>query len=288
MIQIFCDSTADLGKELPARFGIHVVPMTVIHAGHEYKDGVELDTTALFARVQETDQLPTTSAPSAGDFVQAFDLDGEHVCITISSKLSAANQNARLASAEHAGRIRVIDSLNLSSGIGLLVLLAADLRDQGKSVDEIEQAVLAAVPKVHTSFIVETMEYLYKGGRCTAVQALVGSLLKIRPVIAVRPDGSLGVKDKLRGTRKKALDALLADLEGNLPYLDRQRIFVTHTGCDADAAYLAEEIKRLAAPVEVLVTTAGAVVASHCGPDTIGILYLLKEVPPEPTRRVLR
>lgn len=288
MTYIFCDSTADLGEELPARFDIRVVPMTVIHAGREYQDGVDLDTAGLFTLVQETNQLPTTAAPSAGEFVKAFDREGEHICITISSKLSAANQNARLASAERAGRVRVIDSFNLSTGMGLLVLLAADLRDQGKSADEIEQAVLSAVPKVRTSFIVETMEYLYKGGRCTAVQALVGSLLKIRPVIAVRPDGTLGVKDKLRGTRRKALDALLADLESQLPNLDRRRIFVTHTGCDADAAYLAGEITHRAAPEEVLVTTAGAVVASHCGPDTIGVLYLLKEVPPEPARRVLR
>lgn len=287
MVHIICDSTADLGRELPERFDIRIVPLTVIHDGREYKDGVDLDTPGLFDLVSKTGQLPTTAAPSAGEFAQAFDVAGERLCITISSKLSAANQNARLASAELAGQVQVIDSLNLSTGIGLLVLLAADQRDQGKSAAEIERAVLEAVPKVRTSFVIETMEYLYKGGRCTAIQAFVGSLLKIRPVITVRPDGTLGVKDKIRGTRKKALDALLADLEGQLPHLDRRRIFVTHTGCDADAAYLAGEIERLAAPAEVLITTAGAVIASHCGPETIGILYLLQEVAPAPTRRSL-
>lgn len=120
------------------------------------------------------------------------------------------------------------------------------------------------------------MEYLYKGGRCSAIQALVGSFLKIRPVIEVRPDGTLGVKDKVRGTRQKALGLLLANLEADLPALDRHRIFVTPTGCAADADYLVEEIRRLAAPDEVCVTVAGAVIASHCGPDTIGILYMLK------------
>jgi DegV family protein with EDD domain len=288
MVRIICDSTSDLDKDLVARYGIRVVPMTVIHAGREYKDGVDLDTPGLFALVRETGQLPTTAAPSTGEFLQAFDPAEEPICLTISSKLSASNQNARLASAERAGGVRVIDSLNLSTGIGLLVLLAAELRDQGKSAEEIEQAVLAAVPKVRTSFVIETMEYLYKGGRCTAVQALVGSLLKIRPIIAVRPDGTLGVKEKTRGTRKKALDALLAGLEAHISNLDRHRVFVTHTGCDADAEYLVGEIKRIAAPEQVFVTTAGAVVASHCGPDTIGILYLLKEVLPEPSRQILR
>lgn len=251
--------------------------MTVIHDGREYHDGIDLDTPGLFALVKRTGHLPTTAAPSAGEFGRVFDgASGEALCITISSKLSAANQNARLASAERAGRVRVVNSLNLSTGIGLLVLAAAELRDRGKTADEIEQSILAMVPKVRTSFVIETMEYLYKGGRCTAIQALVGGLLKIRPVIAVRPDGTLGVRDKVRGTRQKALDTLLADLEAHLPELDRHRLFVTHTGCDADADYLVAAIRRIAAPDEVCVTVAGAVIASHCGPDTIGILYLLK------------
>jgi len=288
MPAIVCDSTCDLSPDLVARFGLTVVPLTVIHNGREYKDGVDLDTPALFALVSQTGHLPTTAAPSAGEFARALEGADDPVCLTISSKLSAANQNARLAAAELAGRPRVIDSLNLSTGIGLLVLLAADLREQGQSAAAIEAAVLAAVPKVRTSFVIETMEYLYKGGRCTALQALVGSLLKIRPVIAVRPDGTLGVKDKVRGTRKKALDSLLADLEAHLPYLDGRRVFVTHTGCDADAAYMVAEIKRRAAPQEVLVTTAGAVIASHCGPETIGVLYMLREEPPGAPRRTLR
>jgi DegV family protein with EDD domain len=277
MVRIVCDSTCDLGQELAARFGVTVVPLTVIHDGREYKDGVDLDTPGLFALVQQTGHLPTTAAPSAGEFAQAFDDPDETICITISSKLSASNQNAHMAAAERpAGQSWVLDSLNLSTGIGLLVLKAAELRDQGRSAAEIGRAVQEAGPKVRTSFVIETMEYLHKGGRCTALQALVGSLLKIRPVIAVRPDGTLGVKDKIRGTRKKALDSLLADLEADLPELDRHRIFVTHTGCDADAEYLAGEVRRIAAPEEVYITTAGAVIASHCGPDTIGILYLLR------------
>jgi DegV family protein with EDD domain len=170
----------------------------------------------------------------------------------------------------------VIDSLNLSTGIGLLVLKAAELQQQECSADEIQQQILASIPKVRTSFVVETMEYLYKGGRCTAIQALMGSMLKIRPIIEVHSDGTLGVKAKARGTRAKALQMLLDDLESHLPGLDRHRLFVTHSGCQADAEYLAQEIRRIVSPDEVRITLAGSVISSHCGPDTIGILYLMQ------------
>jgi DegV family protein with EDD domain len=120
------------------------------------------------------------------------------------------------------------------------------------------------------------MEYLYKGGRCTAIQALMGSMLRIRPIIEVHPDGTMGVKEKARGTRAKALQMLLDDLQSCLLELDRHRIFVTHSGCQGDAEFLAGEIRRIAAPDDVRITLAGSVISSHCGPDTIGILYLLK------------
>ena len=134
----------------------------------------------------------------------------------------------------------------------------------------------AAVGRVHTSFIIDTLDYLYMGGRCSAMENVVGSLLKIRPIIEVRPDGTLGVKEKTRGTRKKALGSMLADFEAHLSQVDLHRVFVTHTGCDADAAFLKEELLKIAPIEEVCITQAGATVASHCGPDTIGILYLEK------------
>jgi DegV family protein with EDD domain len=156
-------------------------------------------------------------------------------------------------------------------------LKAADLRDQGLAAAEIEAQVLACVPKVHTAFVIETLDYLYMGGRASSIQHLFGSLLKLRPVIEVRPDGTLGARAKIRGSRKKALDTLLTDLADNLSVLDDRRVFVTHSGCDSDAQALAAEIRRLAPQIqEVLITTAGATISSHCGPDTIGILYLTK------------
>ncbi len=278
MVRIITDSTADLSPELVARHKVQVIPLAVSIGDEVFTDGPELPPQRLFELVRSTGQMPKTAAPAVGEFIRAFQGPGEPLYIGLSNKLSATFQNARLAAAEVGpGRVRIVDSLNLSTGIGLLVLRAADLRDQGLSAAEIEQAIQSAVPLVRTSFVVETMEYLYKGGRCTALQSVMGSLLKIRPVIEVRPDGTIGVKEKTRGTRKKALDSMLLDLQKHLPELDRRRVFVTHSGCDEDAEFLKQEITRLAAPDEVLVTTAGAVISSHCGPDTIGILYCAKE-----------
>lgn len=276
-IHILTDSTADLGKDSAAEFGVEVIPLTVTLGENAYLDGLEIDQQKLFDLVAHTGVLPKTAAPSVGEFVRFFDRDGESVFIGISSKLSATIQNARLAAAEKGeGRVRVIDSLNLSTGIGLLVLRAAELRAAGRSAAEIEQEILACVPKVRTSFIIDTMEYLYKGGRCSALQALAGSVLKIHPIIEVRADGTLGVKGKARGLREKGLQMMLDDFAADLERLDRRRVFVTHTACPEDAEFLKQEIIRLAAPDEVRITLAGSVISSHCGPRTIGILYLLK------------
>ena len=173
-------------------------------------------------------------------------------------------------------RIHIVDSLNLSSGLGLLTLLAADLRDRGLSVEEIETAVREARLRVRMSFVIDTMKYLYMGGRCTALQSFFGGLLKIRPIIYAQPDGTLGVKEKVRGSRKRALESLLQDFEAHLSALDPARVFVTHSAAEEDAAFLADELAQRADFDEIFVTEAGAVVSSHCGPGTIGILYMIR------------
>jgi DegV family protein with EDD domain len=277
MVNILTDSTCDLGKDLAARYNIQVIPLYVIMGEQTYADGVDIQIWDLFKSVQQTAKLPKTSAPSVPDFQKFFDRPGESIYIGISSQLSATVQNASLAKESfEEGRVYVIDSRNLSTGIGLLAIKAAELRDQGLPAAEITRQITDMLPRVKTSFIIDTMEYVYKGGRCTAIQSLVGSLLSIRPILEVRPDGSLGVKAKTRGTRAKGLKTLLDDFVENLPQIDLQRIFVTHSGCDQDAEMLKKELLKLAPIQEVLITYAGSVIASHCGPDTIGILYRLK------------
>ncbi|HOT92202.1 MAG TPA: DegV family protein [Anaerolineae bacterium] len=276
-VSIFVDSTSDLGAELVARHRLEVIPLIVHLDGKSYRDGIDLSPEQLFAMVEASGALPTTSAPAIGDFITAFSGHPDGVFIGISSKLSGTVNNALLAmQAIPECRVRVVDSLTLSSAIGLLALKAADLRDAGASAEEIQAAIEALRPKVRMSFALETMRYLYMGGRCTALQSLAASMLKIRPIIAGMPDGTLGLKAKIRGTRSRALEALLQDFEEALPNVDLQRVFVTHAAAAEDAAYLAERLTALAPIQELHITTAGAVISSHCGPSTIGILYLLK------------
>lgn len=277
MIEITTDSCSDLGPALLDAYRIRAIPLHIFMDGHNLLDG-ELPLTEFFELCQKSPEMPKTSAPAQQEFINFFSTsETEKIFIGISSRLSATVPNAIIAAnAIKQQNIHIVDSLNLSAGIGLLVLKAAELRDSGCTSDEIVQQVALLIPRVHTTFVIDTLDYLYKGGRCSAVELLVGSLLKIRPVIEVRPDGTLGVKEKLGGARKKALGAMVRDFESNLANIDLHRVFITHTGCEADADYLAGELRRLA-PIENLhITTAGATIASHCGPNTIGILYLRK------------
>jgi DegV family protein with EDD domain len=276
MLHILTDSTADLGHELSQRFQIQVIPLYVLLQEKSFIDGVDIGTQDLFRWVQQTGVLPKTSAPAVGDFLRFFEQDGDYLYIGISNKLSTTIRNAELA-AEMLKKtgVQLVDSLNLSSGIGLLAIRAAEMRDAGFSTQEITHQIKLLVPKVRTSIVLETLDYLYKGGRCTAIQNLVGSLLHLRLVLEVREDGTLGVKDRVRGSRQKALNLLVKDFQIHQAEADLKRVFITHTGCDEDAQYLKSELLKIASIQEICITSAGSVIASHCGPGTIGVLYLL-------------
>lgn len=276
MLDIITDSTSDLSPALLKHYHIQRVPLTVIVEGREVKDG-DLTLSQLFETVNRTGELPKTSAVSVGEFAEAFKNENDTIFIGISSKLSATYHNSLLAAREiNHKRIANIDSLNLSTGIGLLAVKAAELRDQEYSFEEIVSEIQAAVPKVHSSFIIDSLDYLYKGGRCSALQNIFGSLLRIRPVIEVRKDGTMGVKEKIGGARKRALLSMVEEFEGQLPEIDLHRVFITHTGCDDDARYLEAELRKIANIEELCITYAGTTIASHCGPGTIGVLYLMK------------
>lgn len=276
MVQICTDSCADLSRALIAQHQVKVIPLQVFINDQNIKDG-DITIKQLFEMVALSGQLPKTAAPSLIDFKAFFEGPEEVIFIGISSQLSATIQVAQVAAGEKQGApVYIVDSKNLSTGIGLLALWAADRRDAGWSAPEIAAELAHLTAKVRSSFMIDTMEYLYKGGRCNGLQALAGSLLQIRPIIAVQPDGTLAVKHKIRGSRTKALNTLLADFEADLPGMDLRRVFVTHAACEADAAQLVDKIKSLAPIEEVLVTEAGATIGSHCGPNTIGILYLMR------------
>jgi len=281
-ISIITDSTADLSRELIARYQVTVVPLAVVFGQDAYKDGVDIDTRRLFGLVEQNRQLPKTSSPSPEVFRSVFEeavADGSQALyIGISSQFSASAQNAMLAAgAFPEGQARVFDSANLSTGIAHLVLYACDLVSQGRQMDEILAALEAARPKVRTSFKMDRLDYMHMGGRCTGVQALLSSVLKIRPVISV-VDGGMIVAGKVRGSNKKSLDWMMDRFEEDVRQglVKDDRVFLTHTGVHEDAVYMAGRVREIMPEMqEILETPAGSVIGSHCGPGTIGILYML-------------
>ncbi|MEL7642478.1 MAG: DegV family protein [bacterium] len=279
MVHILTDSVSDLGHELPRNFNIGVIPLSVFVNEQTFIDGGDLTSEMLYAEVGKSGQLPKTAAPSVAEFINFFSSYPEDILfISIGSSLSATNQNAILAAETLPERnIRIIDSKNLSTGIGLLVLAAAEKRNQGAALDEIYYYVMSLIPRVNTSFMIDTLEYLHKGGRCSAMENLMGSLLSIHPIIEVRQDGTLGVRQKLRGTGKKVMDTMIDGFRQNLDRIDLHRVFITHSGGGIDPFYIKQKLEDIAEIEEICITQAGATVSSHCGPKTIGILYIMKE-----------
>jgi len=277
MVKIIADSCCDLSPELIKRYDIEIIPLSVFVNNRNYLDGVELSPEDLFEAVKISGELPKTSAPSVAAFTNAFEKYSEFIYISISSKLSASYQSAAIA-LESLPKVngKLIDSLNLSTGIGLLVVKAAELSQQGKSLEEITATVEALVPYANSSFVIDTLDYLYMGGRCSSMEHVIGSILKIRPVIEVRKDGTLGVREKVSGSRKKGLNTLLENFSKHKALIDPSRIFITHTICSDDALYLKSELEKMLDIKEICITDAGATISSHCGPNTIGILFLTK------------
>ncbi|MFA5762429.1 MAG: DegV family protein [Bacilli bacterium] len=280
-VVIFVDSTADLNKEHYEQFDIHVVPLLVNIGGKAYKDGEEINSEKLYKLVAEHGELPTTAAVPPFSFIEAFkpyiDNGYDIFYVGIGSKLSATLQSVVLAAQEfEEGRVFYSDSNNLSSGSGLLALKAAKYRDEGKSAFEIKTLIDAHSPKVSSLFAIETLDYLHKGGRCSGTTKVLGKLFHIHPIIKVT-DGKLIVYKKPRGRMNAALDELTKELKGHLPNVDLDNIMITHAGIDQpNLDYLVKKIGELVTPSKIVVTNAGAVISSHCGYGTIGVLYLKK------------
>ncbi|MBQ8623325.1 MAG: DegV family protein [Oscillospiraceae bacterium] len=278
-IKVTCDSTCDLTKEIYDKLNVSVMPLGV-YLGEELKrDGVTATALEIFDYVSKTGVLPKTSACSIGeyaDFFKQFTDEGcEVIHINIGSDLSASHQNARLAAEELEG-VYVIDSKNLSSGSGHLVIEACEMAQNGMEACDIAAKLNEMVPKLDVSFVVQTLDYLYKGGRCSGVAALGANLLKLRPCIDVK-DGKLGVGKKYRGNITKTLRDYITDRLSGRDDLDLKRIFITHSHAPAEVvAELKELIAELAPFEEIIETVAGCTITSHCGPDCLGILFFTK------------
>lgn len=282
MIKISCDSTADLSPELYERYNIAKLPLYINIGGREYMDGVDLTSEQLFKLVDETGELPTTAAQSIDDFTKYLNTlkeqnpGAEIIHFTISSGFSTTYNVASLAAAEM-DDVYVIDSRNLSSGIGQSVIEACEMAARGvpakEIVDVIEKEI---IPKVDASFTLDTLKYLAKGGRCSNVAALGANLLQLKPCIEV-VDGKMRVGKKYKGKYNRVVRQYANDRLADIENIRPDRVFITSAHCNQeyiDAVY--EEVSKFNYFKEILITEAACTVSSHCGPNTIGVLFIHK------------
>lgn len=281
-VKIFADSTSDLPTSWISQYHIGIIPLYVVFNHETYRDGIDITPEGLYNKVSEQGNLPKTTAPSPEDFINAFaphiEQGEDIVFISISSSLSSTYQNALIAANEFPeGRIHVFDSLNLCSGIGLLVMKAVKAAQQGQNAKQIMSLLENTRPLVETEFVIDTLEYLYKGGRCSGMQNFIGSLLQIRPVLKV-VDGSIIPAYKVRGKKEKAVQQMLKNALSNKDTMDNELIIVAHTLAQEEAENLAATLREQTNAKEVVLSEAGCVISSHCGPQTIGIMYTKKVV----------
>ena len=277
-IKISADSTCDLSPELIQRYDIGISPLYIVRDGESLVDGVDITPDEIYAHVEAGGSMCSTAAVAVYDYEEFFRKELESadavVHFHISGDMSACYQNACIA-AEEVGNVYPVDARNLSTGIGLLVLEAAELAQKGElTAREIQERMNQRRELLDVSFVVEQLGYLRKGGRCSSVAALGANMLSLRPCIQVK-DGKMGVGKKYRGAYQKCLLQYVKDrLEGR-DDIDLRRIFITESG-----GFTPEEVAEVEAAVrsyqpfeEVLHTRAGCTVSSHCGPRTLGILY---------------
>ena len=278
-IKILSDSTCDLSPELLSANDISLVPLTVIKDGKEFKDGLTITPADIFAHVAAGGALCSTSAVSIGEYQEQFEKYAKDydaiVHINISSGFSSSHQNACLA-AEDFDNVLVIDSQNLSTGQGLVVLKACELAKTAQSLEELRTALTEFVPKVEASFVVDKLDYLVKGGRCSSAAALGANLLNLKPCIEVR-DGKMTVVKKYRGNYTKCLAAYVKDrLEGRED-LDSGTLFITQTTVSDEANTAVHDAVAAYGHFEnIYDTTAGCTISCHCGPGTLGVLFVRK------------
>ena len=274
---ITADSTCDLSPELRSRFQIQVIPLTITLGEATFLDGESFTPADMYARYREDGTLPKTSAPSVQSFLDFFrpfvEQGFEVVHLDISSELSGSFNAARLAASELNG-VYVIDSMMLSTGVGLLAIEAAECRDQGMSAFDIAVHLSDLRSKVSTSFVLDTLEFMWKGGRCTGVTAFGANLLKIKPGLEMR-NGKLEVCKKYRGNINHVYQQYITErLSGKK--VRPGHVFLTESG-EVDSAVLKDLevlVKQLTGCKEIHHTVAGCTVSSHCGPKTLGVLFI--------------
>jgi len=278
-VVICSDSTTDLNEELTARCQVKILPLGVTLGSKEYTDGVDIDPDFIYNHYETAGELPKTSAVNVGTFTAFFkeqtDAGNAVVFFTISSEMSSTCSNAYIAAQEFED-VYVVDSRNLSTGGGLLVVRAAQMAQAGESAETIAQTCAALAANVDASFVIDNLEYLHKGGRCTMLEAMGANLLRLKPCIMVR-GGKMGVGRKYRGQFAAVLEKYIADMLANPSDIDDNLVFITHAGCDEAIVHqCVEQVKKTGLFREVQATRAGCTISSHCGRNTLGVLFVRK------------
>lgn len=276
-IAITAESTIDLPKELLEKYNIKTLPFTVILGDNEYKDG-EITSADIFKFVEDNKILPKTSAINQAQYTEFFesvlkDYDAVvHFCL--SSQISSACNNAKLASSEMKN-VYVVDTKSLSTGIALLAIYARELASDGKSAEEIAKLAEERTKDVQASFVVKKLDYLHKGGRCSSIALLGANLLSIRPEIVLN-DGKMISAKKYLGKMEKVIEKYCKDVLTENQNPDKKYAFVTYTTATDEMVNVAKTALNEAGFETIYETTAGATITSHCGENTLGILFLNK------------
>ena len=280
---ITADITCDLNKKLEEKYDVKVMPLHIVIGGKTYEDWVDITPEQLYEIFYKTRELPHTTAVSVGEYIDFFrpyvEAGYDVVHFSLGSKLSVTHQSSVLAANEFPGRVWSVDSCSLSSGSGLLVIKACEMRDQGKSGEEIYHAVSAMTGKSHASFVLDRLDFMHAGGRCSAIAMLGANMLSLKPSIEVQNDngGAMVVGKKYRGKYDKVLLQYMDDTLAKYEHIDTDRVFITHAGADqkyVDAVEKALKVKKLFK--EVYVTRASCTISSHCGPNTLGVLFMTR------------
>lgn len=277
-LKIFTDSTSDMPQNWKEEYDIGIVPLYVVFKDATYRDGVDITPEEVYRKVAAAGALPKTAAPSPADFIAAFapaiEEGRDIVYLSLSSALSSTYQNARLAAEEFPpGRVRVIDSGSLCGGITLLAVKAARAARDGRSTDEVVAMLERDRSLLSTEFVVDTLDYLHMGGRCSGMQNFIGSLLKIRPVLRL-VEGSIIPVGKIRGKKEKAVEQMLNHALSDPVPIDTDLLIVANTLAEEDARHLHDALKSATGAKEIAIIEAGCVIGSHCGPHTVGMMYL--------------
>lgn len=280
MVKIIADSTCDLSKELIEKYSVDILPLYIVLGDKEYQDGRGITPDEIYRWSDANGVTPKTAACSLAEAQELFkkyvDQGVEVICFSISNEMSTTGNVMRMAAEElnATDKISVINSENLSTGIGLMVVEAAEMAQQGKSRAEIVARIEEIRPRVRSSFVVDTLTFLHRGGRCSGAAALVGTTLKLHPRIAVE-NGKMAPGKKYRGKMSKVILSYASDMEEDLRAAESKRVFITHSGCETEDI---DSVKRYLEGMnhfeEILITRAGGVISSHCGPGTLGVLFI--------------